>query len=122
MYEKDTLKHYGVLGMRWGQRREKLKEKEKEALIKDGKSIKKIKAAPGQTTSVYGKYRQRRNGMLYIASHIVDEYGKVKLSYFSGKYGEYYVGAGKKYIDEHINLNDYFYNTKDINIEYDVYE
>ena len=118
MNENNEIKHYGVLGMRWGHRKA---AKEREALIKDAKSI-KDKAAPGQTKMVMGKYRQRRFGRLYFAHHIVDEYGKVKLSYLSGNHGEHYVAAGKEYVDKYINLKDHFYNTKNLNVEYDVYE
>lgn len=113
-YNYNELYHHGVKGMKWGVRRERRK------LIEDASKV-TAKADPGTTRMVSGKYVSKRGGRAYVASHIVDEYGKVKLSYIRGAQGDHYIAAGKDYVDKHIDLKRYFKNTKNINIEYDVY-
>lgn len=92
----------------------------KNAIVKDAKKV-QAKASPGEHRAVYGKYREKRGGYTYLATHIVDELGNVKLSYFRGADGDRYLAAGKDYVNKHLNLDDFFYNTKNLNIEYDVY-
>ena len=116
------LQHHGVKGMKWGVRRkQKTQAREKQALIDDSKKV-TAKAPFGKHMMVTGKYHQKMNGKAYVSHHIVDEFGKVKMSYINGKYGDLYIATGKKYIDENINLKDYFRRTKNLNIEYDVYD
>ena len=120
--EGTTIYHYGVKGMKWGVRRKRAKlEKEKRALIDDAKSI-HVKAKPGSHLMVTGRYMQKRGSRAYTAHHIVDEFGKVKMSYINGVEGARYIAAGKKYIEDNINLNTYFKNVKDMSIEYGVYD
>lgn len=116
------LYHYGIKGMKWGVRRKKTKlEKEKRALMNDAKSL-TVKAKSGTHLLVTGQYMQKRGGRAYMAHHLVDEFGKVKLSYINGVDGHRYLAAGKKYIKDNVNLNEYFRNAQDMNIEYNVYK
>lgn len=127
----NELKHYGRMGMKWGQhifgkvnehqkkiRRRRL-DKETQMLVNDSKTV-TAKAEPGKTKMVYGKYRTKVGNGIQLASHIVDEYGDVKLSYIRGVEGDHYVAAGKNIVSK-MNLNQYFYSLKGT-WDYDIYK
>lgn len=132
----NELYHHGVKGQKWGVRKEdkkdgwiqrrrlkmkqRIADEERRALVADSKNV-TAKAAPGKHIGVYGHYNQKRGGYTYMAYHIVNDHGEVKLSYIRGKDGDRYIAAGKDYISK-IDLNQFFSNTKGMNIEYDVYD
>lgn len=125
----NELYHHGVKGMKWGvrkkiqERNQKIRkrrlDKETQKLVADSKTV-TAKAEPGKTRMVSGKYMQKRNGVGYMAKHIVDEHGNVKLSYIDGVEGRHFVTTGKAYVNK-MNLNQYFHKTSGI-YEYDIYK
>lgn len=134
--ESTCLTHYGVKGMRWGIRkaynnaftkakakaRQKEHDKIKTQLVADSRSV-TAKAPRGKHLSVTGRYGQTRNGKAYVASHIVDDRGNVKMSYLRGKHGDVYIATAKSYIDKNLNLKEHFRTPPSSReIEYDVYK
>lgn len=101
-------------------RMNKKKTVEKEAMIADAKTV-TAKAPAGETMVVPGRYDQKRNGYIQPAYHLVDDMGKVKLSYINGVDGHRAIAAGKDYIDS-IDLTKHFRNIDQINFEYDIYD
>jgi hypothetical protein len=131
----DYIIHWGIKGQRWGRRRF---QNEDGSLTAAGKkrygndvgiaSDRERTMPTGSTGGLYNKPRLPKYAMVdgppakpKTLKNIVDEFGKVKMSYFRGKDGDRYIAAGKDYVEKHINIDDYFYKTKNLNIEYGVY-
>ena len=94
---------------------------ERKKLIADSKKITK-KAPPGGYIDVYGRYSIKdMNGRWVTARHIVDDKGKVKMSFINGVYGYRWLAASKNDISK-IDLNRFFKQVIPERIEYDVYD
>ena len=124
------LYHFGVKGMKWGVHK-KLQEissnREKKKIIKDAKRVeaRANKIDSNRMRAIMG-YRPiyKQGGIGYFAYHIVDKNGKVKLSALSADGHNRTIAAGKKYVEQNINLRDFFKKTSLVleNIDYDVYD
>lgn len=128
--------HHGIKGMKWGVRKnrkktslykraldksyQRVRDKEKAALIADSKNV-IAKAPTGKHVMVPGKYHKKRGGYDYMARHIVNDLGQVKMSYFRGTVGDITVAAGRDYVSK-LDLRQFFRSTNNLNIEYDVYD
>lgn len=92
--------------------------KEKQTLIEAANRV-TAKASKGTTQGVSNVVGKKK---LTAAYHIVDDAGKVKLSYMMGEYGAVTIAAGKDYVDKHIDLTKHFRDISNLNIEYDIYD
>lgn len=95
----------------------KLSAQEGQALMTDADAV-TAKAPAGRHMMVTSSHLMIGN---QTAHHLVDDQGNVRMSYIRGLSGDRYLASGKDYIDK-LDLKQYFIDTNDMNIEYDIYD